>query len=132
LVPSLLGANSNSPAATWPTTTATETTTAHIAIDWGTTTRSAGRALTPLLTRLDGYAHLLAIPHINTNTTLATLGGGERSNNRTARSVDRAKLQECTRFATNEIEIFDGSETSGQSIPQRSFRDIFLHALKNM
>jgi hypothetical protein len=107
----LLG--TNPPPATWSTTTATETTTTHIAIDGGTTTRSARRALTPFLPRLDGDAHVLAIPYIDTDATLATLGGGKRSDNRTARSIDRAELQECTCLAPHEIEIFDGSETIG-------------------
>jgi len=107
----LLGPNPS--AATWPTTTATETTTAHVAIDGCTATRSTDRTLAPLLTRLDSYAHLLAIPYINTNTTLATLGGRKRSDNRTARCLDRAKLQECTCLVPHEIELFDGSEASG-------------------
>jgi hypothetical protein len=108
----LLG--TNRPPATWPTTTATETTTTtHITIDGGTTTRSARRALTPFLPRLDGDAHVLAIPYIDTDATLTTLGGGKRSDNRTARGLDRTELQECTCLAPHEIEVFDGSETIG-------------------
>jgi hypothetical protein len=101
------------PSTTRPATTATETTTPHITIYRRTTARSAHGALAALLASLDGDTGLLAIPYINPNTALTALWGGKRSGDRTARSVDSAKLQECTCLVSHEIEIFDGSKTSG-------------------
>ena len=103
----------SSPSPTRPaTTTATVTTTPRVAINRSTTTSSADGTFTPFLTCLNSYARLLAIPHINTDATLATLRGGKRGGNRTARRVDVAKLQECTCLAPNKIEIFDGSKST--------------------
>jgi hypothetical protein len=113
-----------------PTATeATPTTAPHVTVHRGTATRSADWALTSLLTSLDHDTHLLALPNVNADTALTTLRGGKGGDNGTARGIDGSEFEECTRFAPNDVKIFDGSETAGQGTPQSHLGNILLYAL---
>ena len=131
----LLGANPSSTTTTTATLSPTATeatatpTTPHVTVYRGTATRSADWALTSLFTSLDHNTHLLALPNVNANTALTTLHGRKGGDDGTARGFNGGKFEECTRFAPNDVKIFDGSETAGQGTPQSHLGNILLYAL---
>ena len=113
------------------TTTATAGGTPAIAIRWwGTTAGPANGPVTALLLGLNSDPNLPNLSaNINPHTAFPTLVLAQRGNDGTLRKVDRLELDESTRLAAYDLELFDGAEARCEGILQCSLRDGFGDAL---
>jgi len=121
----------SSTASTEATTTTTTGRTPAIAIRWrGTATGPANRPVTALLLGLNSDPDLPNLSaNINPHTAFPTLVLVQRGNDGTLRKVDRLELDESTRLAAYDLELFDGAEARCKGILQCSLRDGFGDAL---
>jgi hypothetical protein len=67
--------------------------------------------------------------NIDPHTAIPTLVLVQRGDNGTFRRVDRLELDERTRLAAHDLELFDGAEARREGVLQGSLRDGFNDAL---